>query len=312
MEDFKQLTESPKKTIFLIWSDKDHQPGTNKELNHGIGDKIKGALHLHQYCQMNNFNLIMDGSTNILNKFFANHEPLRKPSNPDDALPENLHVFGINVICSNEDFVSKINEFEKSNNDELCIYFWTEVSYKLLRKPNDADLDFIKRIVEPRDFIKREIEENKKKIPANYGIRHFRFNDNVLINDVDSNDLLFKLWFEELKNSYLPTDLLFTNSTNFKTFAKKQLGISIIDCEGKACLINHTVFTISDKFKGEENVVSIKNTVIEFLLLKDAKYIVSNTSYHWCSNFVRWPALIYDIPLKCMKTENLVTTVFDI
>jgi hypothetical protein len=284
-----------KKTVFLIWGDKEIQEKTGKSLNQGLGDKMKSLLCLYQYCRLNNCNLIVDASTNVLSKYFANMEPLRKPKNPDDSLPENLHVFEV-FPGGTDEFISSMNALWK-NTDELCLYTYFNESAKI-KDFDKEDFEFVKHIFEPRDFIKREIEEKKKRLPKNYGIRHYRFSDEVFNSDVTENDPQFLSWFEDLKQSYKETDVLFSNSTNFKDFARRKIGISTMECDNeKECRVQHT--GINSTLNTDENNEKIKNSILEFALIRDAKYIISKSVYSWCSGFIHWPAVVYGIPLTC-------------
>jgi len=288
VENMDGYVDTNKKTIFLVWSDNEIHKPTGIVMNHGLGDKMKAAIVLHQYCQMNNYDLVIDGKTNILNKYFVNLSPSRTPSNPDDSLPDNLHIFS-----EFENFDTAVRERWKTRND-FCVYFWTAVDKELLREVTYDDKKFIEHLLEPREYMKNELEKTKNSLPVDYGIQHYRFDDIVFKNDITADDALFKSWFDELKENYKTTDVLFSNSVNFKKYAKDKIGISTLECDSKDCIIKHTGI---DLHINDED--TIKNTIKEFLLIKDAKYINSRTQYHWCSNFVKWPALIYGIPFKC-------------
>ena len=155
---------------------------------------------------------------------------------------------------------------------------------------DEDDKEFAKFICEPKDDLQEEINNKIKNLAKNYGIQHFRFDDKVFKKDAEPNDKLFKKYFELLKNSYKPTDVLFTNSNNFKKYAIKQLGLQTIDCNGKICNISHIGHSNDQE--------SVKNSFVEFFILQKSSYIKTHSCYYWVSNFVKWPALIYDIPLE--------------
>jgi hypothetical protein len=113
---------------------------------------------------------------------------------------------------------------------------------------------------------------------------------------VDSNDKLFKKYFELLKNNYKSTDVLLTNSYNFKKYAVDQLGIQTIKCNDAECKPNH----IGHNTDKESN----KNTFIEFFIINNSSYIETYSCYFWPSNFVYWPSKIYNIPFEMKNIDE--------
>jgi hypothetical protein len=155
---------------------------------------------------------------------------------------------------------------------------------------SDDEKNFAKYICEPLDSLKIEIDEIIKELPENYGIQHFRFNDDVFSNDIEISNSTFIEYFNILKSNYKETDVLLSNSTNFKNFAKDNLNIKIINYKNNSSKISHIGF--SDDYE------SVKNSFIDFFIVTKAKYIKSKSSYPWVSNFIKWPAIIYDINIE--------------
>jgi hypothetical protein len=267
------LDTKHEKTICLVWRNKIHN-----DTHEGFGDKLRGALFLYQYCKKKNINLKIDANHDVCGDFLKNVTLTNENITKDTPLISNNNIF------KNEEMYKTLDN-ELANKNIIYVYCNSV--------PNDLDMDdkeFAKFICEPTQELQEELNNKIKNLPKKYGIQHFRFDDNVFINDVDSNDKLFKKYFELLKKNYKPTDVLFTNSNNFKKYAIKQLGIQTIDCNGKICNVSHIGYSNDQE--------SVKNSFIEFFIIQRSSYIKTHSCYWWASNFVKWPADIYDIPLE--------------
>ena len=84
-----------------------------------------------------------------------------------------------------------------------------------------------------------------------------------------------------------PTDVLMSNSQNFKDYAKHMLEIHTIDAPGKIGHIGNST-----------DYESVKFSFIEFYIITTAAYVKTTSSYDWVSNFIKWPCLVYDVPLE--------------
>jgi hypothetical protein len=89
--------------------------------------------------------------------------------------------------------------------------------------------------------------------------------------------------------------VLLSNSTNFKQYAKDMLNIKTVECNGGECKVEH--------IGQSDNYESVKSSFIEFYIISTAKYVKTLSTYGWVSNFIKWPSLIYDIPLEVHKID---------
>jgi len=271
------------KTIYLVWQNKIK----NNITNHGFGDKLRGALLLYQYCNENHINFKLDATDDVCSDFLKNVIS----SDYDKIKNQKIINLGIEnvekkLMNSGDQPLEKIIETiqtELSYNNSIFIY--TNM-YPMHLTANDKL--FAKYICEPKNDIVIEINDKIKNFPKDFGIQHFRFNDSVFKNDVDLTDPFFKKYFDLLKMNYKKTDILFTNSNNFKKYAKEKLKIKTVDCNDGLCKIQHIGASTDNE--------SVRNSFIEFFILSKAKYITSYTCYTWPSNFVNWTVQIYDIP----------------
>jgi hypothetical protein len=261
------------KTICLVWRNK-----IQNDTHQGFGDKFRGAISLYQYCKIKNINLKIDANHDVCGDFLKNVTLTNENITKDTPLVNNDNI-------SNKEMYKTLDK--ELINKNIIYVFSNAVPNENL---DEDDKDFAKFICEPKSDLQKEVNAKIKNLPKHYGIQHFRFHDNAFKKDVDSNDKLFKKFFELLKNSYKPTDVLFTNSNNFKKYAIEQLGIQTIDCNGKICNISHIGHSNDQE--------SVKNSFVEFFIVQKSNYIKTYSCYPWASNFVKWPALIYDIPLE--------------
>ena len=275
------------KTICLVWRNK-----IKDDTPHGFGDKLRGIIFLHQFCKKNKINLKIDANNDICGYFLKNTKLINENISKDTPLIyytyDNFHSY--------EKFEKDIkNELSKKN---VAYVYSNGVPSENL---DEHDKKFAKFICEPTFELQNEINNKIGNLPKNYGIQHFRFDDKVFIKDVDSNDKLFKKYFEILKNNYKPTDILFTNSNNFKKYAIENLGIQTVDCNGKVCNISHIGYSNDEE--------SVKNSFIDFFIINKSSYIKTHSCYDWTSNFVKWSAKIYNIPLEStyINEKNIYT-----
>jgi len=276
------------KTIYLVWKNL-----IDKSKSNGFGDKIRSAIATYQFCRENNVRFVLDGTDDICGKFLKNITTNEYPLIKNKKV-EHIECPNNSKSCNFEYKINKkldktsvifISTNKCPNNDD-CI------SYKKNILSRDDKL-FARYICEPRDFLKKEVETKIKTLPRDYGIQHFRFNDTVFENDIDENNSTFISFFNILESTYKPTDVLLSNSLNFKRYAKYKLNIKTVDCDGKLCKIEH--------IGKSTDYESVKSSFIEFYIISKAKYIKTISDYDWVSNFIKWPSLIYDVPLEIHK-----------
>ena len=266
-----RIYETFDKTIYLIWRNL-----VSDETHHGFGDKLRGAITVYQYCKENGFQFSVDGTEDICGKFLKNVN-----SNSYNHIKDK-HLILLTTEDSS-DFKNTISH-ELNNNNEIFIY--TNISPT--KELSQEDKEFAKYISEPQDLLKTVVDEKINQLPQDYGIQHFRFSDDVFANDIQSHDSIFIEYFNILYANYQPTDILLSNSNNFKQYAKDKLGIKTIDCGDELCKVEHIGHSTDYE--------STKNSFIEYFIITKAKYIKGKSFYGGISNFVFWPSKIYDIP----------------
>jgi hypothetical protein len=267
----------------LVWRNT-----VDRSLNQGFGDKIRGAISTYQVCKGNNFRLILDGTEDICSKFLKNiitdsyslvkDQPLTSRIDHNTSMAD----FSDNIIKALATSDHMILYATNCPRTDDCHTFKPDIL-------SEDDKQFARWVCEPFDYIEREIQQAIRNLPPQYGIQHFRFDDSIFTNDIDDANPTFAKFFSILKDKYKPTDVLISNSVSFKKYAKEKLNISTLDCNGELCKVQHTGESIDYN--------AVKASMMEFFIISRSKYIQTATSYGWVSNFVKWPALIYDIPL---------------
>ena len=269
----KEGFDSPKKTLCLVWRNM-----RGRAEYHGFGDKIRGAIYCYRFCNQNGYKFKFDATEDLASNVLKNVE-----SDESDKIREKY----VHVLYDDIDFGKVVKELFMKND---TVYIFTN-RYISTENILPDEKKFIKKLLEPTHDFEKIVNAKLNALPDNYGIQHFRFDDSVFEKDVNQSDKIFKKYDKILSDTYKKTDVLFTNSTNFKKHAIKKYGIATVMCGKDVCEVGHVgLQRIFDE--------KTKNTFIEFFVLCKAKYINSYSSYGWISNFVNWPAKIYDIPLN--------------
>ena len=272
-DDF--LNTKYEKTIYLVWKNKQNQ---------GLGDRIRGCITLYQYCKHNKINFKIDATNDACSHF------LKNVFSPDYDAIKDKEI----VTHHSNNHVKLPNLIQKELLKKDTIYIFTNVYPMYILDENDYE--FSKFICEPNDALALEVDEKVKQLPDSFTIKHFRFRDYVYKKDINSNDEIFLKCFNILKSNYKTTDVLFTNSNNFKEYAKQQLNIKTVDCDNELCKLGHSGYN--------SDIDSIKSSFIEFFIISRATNVESYSCYNWPSNFSYWPSTIYNIPFQNIYVED--------
>lgn len=272
-----EMNSSYPKTVYLIWRNMSPIQG-NYATNAGFGDKVRGALALYQYCNRNKVNLKINIQRDTSKHYLIRHSDTEPKYNNDEL----LDIGGdLNHITN------KLNE---SLSNKTIVYCGCNGHPDKL---SEDDKSFGKYLLELTPEFKKEVDHYVKGLPTGYGIKHYRFKDDIFEKDgLDMTNKTFAFCFNHLKNTYKETDVLITNSSSFKNYAKEKLGVKTIECVGSGdeCKISHIGLNTDYK--------SSKFSYIEFFCVCRASYIHTYSDYGWISGFVQWPSNIFDIPIS--------------
>ena len=238
-----------------------------------MGDKLKGVIRVYQYCKKNNINFKIDASNDICGDFLKN---------TSNKYHKNEEI--ITVLFGDDANLEKIMNKKLLKAD--TVYVYTNDFY--INELDKDEKEYLKYLLEPVDSLKIEIYEKIKKLPENYGIQHVRFTDDIFENDNVANKQ-YDTALKFIKSNYKLTDILITNSNNFKKFVKNKIKIYTIDCEPD-CELGH--------IGKNTDYQSTKNSFIDFFIICNSTYINAFSFYDFSSGFVTIPSQIYDIPIS--------------
>jgi hypothetical protein len=237
----------------------------------GLGDLIRGTIHLHQLSKKMNFKLIVDYQLHPISEF----------------LKENKHEYSDFIKQKENDIIALDYGCSKSyilNNNENVLYFLTNDFFV-----DDISYDtkeFIKNLLEPIETFNNEILNIKNNLKSDFNILHFRLGNvekhhNLIINKLNSiNPELFV----ELLSNVKFNNLLITDSDIFKEKIKNLNNINTLNTN-----ITHL---------GYSN--DIKDTLLEFYIMQYASKIYTYSIFihnNGISGFVYHMNKIYDIPV---------------
>jgi hypothetical protein len=151
------------KTIILVWINESNNLKQDN-YNHfwGLGDMIRGAIHMHQLSKKMNFHLIVDIQKHTLSNY----------------LKQETHSYSSMIQNAKTDFVSNPEEYIIHHPSDV-IYFFTNANCDM-NITDDTKL-FIKNILTPNEDFKTYL--NTFKPPTEYSILHYRLGDEELVRN---------------------------------------------------------------------------------------------------------------------------------
>lgn len=243
----------------------------------GLGDFIRGSVYLFQLCDKYNIDydiVISNVITNFLknnNTLYNNIELINLPNAQSTKINKNLINLNTNVLKINSNYVLYNKQISDTHKEVI----------KKCLEPNDKITNTVNNIL-------TNINYNKK----DYIIIHIRTGDSNG-NDIDKkqcNSNLLNSIYNKLNTyeEYFKTNKVFviSDNTSVKTALKEKYNFE--------CHLDE-ISHFSDK-KG--SIGSHKTTFIDFVLMSQAKQIISLTVYNHYkgSGFSYWCSALYDIP----------------
>jgi hypothetical protein len=263
----------------------------------GFGDFIRGCFFIMEFCEKNKLTVdfhIYDSYLKLYLKNFIDKPKIKDSiaSDIDRFMLPNYELINTNGIIG-----YKIdNNYDDAFIDYLnkCNCYFEHIFINTINFPSHniskKHLDNMKYILEPIDSLKLEINNSLKQlelIEKNFITYHFRLGDKYL-NDQNNNieesiidKLLNKIIINQNENYLIISDSVFIKDLLKKKFSN----IKILKNS-----FSHTV---------NNNIIYIKNTLIDFYLMSFSKKIISFSTYPHGSGFSKWCSITYEIPYIC-------------
>lgn len=264
------------KTVIFTWTQKvSNLHSDDRDHFWGIGDIIRGTIHLFQLSKRLHFRLIVDTQLHPISKF------LRKIEHEySELILDNKNR--VNFILPNN-VENHITDYLNNDNDILYFFgngFYTE------ELTNECQ-EFIKNILMPNEELENCISDKMKEIPyCNYNILHYRLGDDEMVRGDNTNHTNNKhLYLEHVIRNYGNRDVLMSDCDSLKKYVKENTNIFMFDLD-----IAHMGYS------QHENI--IKDTLVEFFIMTKAERIKTYSIYSWDSGFARSIHDIYNIPLE--------------
>jgi len=266
---------------------------TNKTIIHvldysnGFGDYLRGSILLAQYAKKYNINFKMDVSNHYIHKFLED-----EPEQLLNIKPILICFGGTmndlnNIIYSNSKLVPTLNNFIKSNEDN--IYITTNHFYdnKLVTDDIKNNINsFFKFKPKYYNIVKNLIKLDK------YKVLHIRCNDDYFNKEFNSDKLLVEI----IKLQWDYNTIVISNNYSIKLKLNKLFGFQYID--------NSAIHTGKVT---EKNYNDLESTIIDYIILSKSENTHCFSFYHHGSGFSEQCSMLYDIPYKMvyLTTESI-------
>jgi hypothetical protein len=258
---------------------------------YGFGCNIKGLITILQIKKKLKFDIIVDLSSSI----FSNYFTYKTPNITPDLIRNYIFTY---YDCNHR--INYLTEHLTELFDHNDIILLSTNATPDINAIDDDIKNYIKRLLELEDEIEEYLSSKLNDLPKSYELYHYRIGDYMFLESdlkkINSDDI-----FEIVKDldidKNIDTKVLLKNLD----FDKDKENIVIISDSYKLKL------DISNKYKNFHILLNKPvhtsscykdiDTLIDFLIVRNATSIKSFTSYSWISNFVLWTSIIYDIPL---------------
>jgi hypothetical protein len=262
----------------------------------GLGDLLRGTMHLHGLSHQLNFRLIIDTQLHPISKFLISN-----PHEYSEYVLQNKNKI-INLINSSINSKDLIKNYLMRLEPDSTQMPLMLISNNMEFIPHSESANsLIRKILTPTEEFKAELNSMRAEfnISNNYSILHFRLGDEGLVkrtvNIKKYNDIL-KL----IDTHVTPNDnvLIIADSFAFKQYL----------CHVRPYLINRIIPTkpVHLSHSTEKDAHMIKETLFDLFLLMNSKSIKTYTIYAWVSGFVHWVSRAFNIPLISINHSNSV------
>jgi hypothetical protein len=269
-----------------------YQKRGDNHKTYGFGDFLRGCFCLIQICKKNKLEFDIDISNHPMSNYIV---PSETTYNVDYLnLP---HFENINYLCIDGktnttnswsfywEFINHLNSLDMEHYYLECNSFpaWNKVQY--------IEKHILKYKLSPTKDMQLYISDtlhNLELDSTSFGIIHIRTGDSYLIDGkkLEANKL-YKIFKALVKVTNKDKKYLLLSDNNFlKIVLKKRFH-------------NICCYTFPITHLGESNDQtndSLKNTMLDFFIIGNAKLVISLSFHNWGSGFSEWSSVMHNVP----------------
>jgi hypothetical protein len=267
------------KTVILVWKHKYSNYDTDMYNNyHGVGDLLRATYALYILSKLFKFNLIVDYSLHPISEYLTlnKHDFSDLVKQNSDNIP--LIVNSTNIM----------EYIERATTPQIILSCGIELEFYSMEFHTDIIEEtkvFMKTLLIPNENFQKYIDCALEQLPfKEYSVLHYRLGDDELVRGIQNKN--FSLILDDLKKDLKDSQILLSDSAEFKDYVNKQ-GINIF-------MLNHPICHLGVA----KDSISIRNTLLELIILQKASRIKSTSIYSWVSGFTFAISAIYGIPLN--------------
>ena len=258
----------------------------------GLGDLIRGTMHLCDLSQKHNFKLTVDTQFHPVSKYLMEsaHETREYVLQNKDNI---LHYIN-NENGDRNQLLEVIQTAMRNGRTEPMLIF-TNLAEHLHVIPSTRSKEFIRSILTPTPEFLAGFNQMcaQFKIKQNYSIFHIRLGDDDLVNHRIHMDQYKNMLgvIDRMSEELDPSTYIISDSYGFKHFlyqTRPHLANQII--RTNPIHLSHSTDTKPDAEK-------VHDTLFDFFLMINATAIKTYTNYTWVSGFVQWASHAFNRPL---------------
>ena len=276
--------------VIMVWT---------KRMDAGFGDLLRGTVHLYQLSKKMNFRLIVDTQFHPVSQLLMSH-----PHAHSDYVIQNQSKT-IYAMNGDESFVVKLIQGNKHKSTPIliCTNHGNADQSTVQRMPEDCKR-FMRSLLIPtpefKTYFNTKCEE--LKIPRAYSILHFRLGDDELLHHAKHAPQYNELVEHAVSNlKQTPNSFVIADSFKFKQHLMQALPN-----------FSSRIIPTIPVHLGDPNatVEMAKDTLFDFMLLANAMFIKTHSTYGWISGFVSWSCSVFDVPLMNLKPRMTFMKLF--
>jgi hypothetical protein len=268
----------------------------------GLGDLIRGTMHLCDLSQQLRFKLTVDPQFHPVSKCIAS-----RGEHADHVLQNkhNVHNFINGSLTDLFDLIQTAIRMGQIQQPLLVVSNLT-TARMMHGVPTQHSAQFMRNVLKPNPefqtaFVDMCKLHNVKCADKNHSIIHFRVGDDDLvehrINLAKYKECLNVLDTHQVSGLMDDATYIISDSYWFKQFVRRV----------RPHLASKVIVTrpihLSHSCEGGKHDEMIADTMFDFYLLINARVIKTYSSYTWVSGFVRWVSHAFNVPLVNLNYE---------